>query len=958
MKVIKRTIPLNKIVSRLPGVIPSLVNSWVVPNIQVGCDGTLGEEVLYNYADAVNKAENVGINPSKIIRRSEFVDIKTSNYGLIVSDIIIPNEIAKNVTDYTDIYVNIPDENGGFYDLTWPNSENGPHYEGRKIISGGTEIKVLTYQTLNKWYCFFNEYLKLLNSKAPKVYETALDYFEEVIKSDSIELYNYYKSLDDVFRSRGGHEMYNWIANNCILKFTIPNEYVMAWDTEFMYYSDVIKWYKWFLDRNPLYANITSCEEAENCCDCEEYVRRGGLALFNLLKEWLNGVSYDNHNATYTASYPITINFDVSIDDLGEMSILSRDWEDNVDYSNQYMDKDAGVGTVVNRPYVVDEETFETTVLNDTFINNGKDKGYIFDEEYYENLFDEGAWQSYTDYYVSGHSEEINPVVCDGETVRSYAFHPITNKVVYNPSSNEIEKMGLKYPIVRERIVIINDIIYPVLHGKYVKYCYNANAEIRLNDKLFPVVEISEMSHYVDINGTRYFSEIDKNGDEVFYFSKRNNCLVQLPDDDGCKVEDESDYILYQNTMLLPYDENSFAILQEMKDKDVTTIYPILDGYCIIDGALWAISGTSIVAYDITENAIINDDSENIVIKQTWDEITDSILKNNGWKYYVVGDDSVTIVVEYDEHDCFLITGYTDSKLEILRRHGMTVDELNNELPGYFTIKMYSDLESSSNGNSKFIKPYDGCRLDLLYYEGMVSCLEENEKLPENSYFGNILTDIDLYYYNELGNKEYVEWSTLTDIEDAINEYTDVYFDITYHIGAVINKITNDSSSSVTYELDRESLNGVKYIDTFKVTDERADYYMADGNSFIVKYFKLDPYIDNNGIYDYQKTKFEIAIVGDKIISANNMGGNVSCSGGRVQFSVENGKNVRDYIAAPVFRQEFNLGSSYYQNIEADIYIDRGAVSAIDRHLKLQEIRTLESMENYANGSTFNLIEQ
>ena len=211
MKVIKRTIPLNKITSRLPGVIPSLVNSWVVPNIQVGCDNTLGEEVLYNYTDAINKAENMGINPSKIIRRSEFVDIKTSNYGLIVSDVIIPNEIAKNVTDYTDIYVNIPDENGGFYDLTWPKNEEDPHYEGRKIISGGTEIKVLTYQTLNKWYCFFNDYLNLLNSKAPKVYDSAIDYFEEVVKSDSIELYNYYKGLDDVFKSRGGHEMYNWI---------------------------------------------------------------------------------------------------------------------------------------------------------------------------------------------------------------------------------------------------------------------------------------------------------------------------------------------------------------------------------------------------------------------------------------------------------------------------------------------------------------------------------------------------------------------------------------------------------------------------------------------------------------------------------------------------------------------------------------------------------------------------
>jgi hypothetical protein len=248
-----------------------------------------------------------------------------------------------------------------------------------------------------------------------------------------------------------------------------------------------------------------------------------------------------------------------------------------------------------------------------------------------------------------------------------------------------------------------------------------------------------------------------------------------------------------------------------------------------------------------------------------------------------------------------------------------------------------------------------GCKI---LYEKHKICLEENEKLPENSYFGNILTDIDLYYNDEFGNKEYIEWDTLTDIENAINEHTDVYFDITYHIGAVINKITNDSSNSVKYELNGESLNGVKYIDTFKVTDERANYYMADGNSFIVKYFKLSPNIDNNGIYEYQKTKFEIAIVGNKIITVSNISSNVSCKGGRVQFNLADGKNIRDYIAAPVFRQEFNLGSSYYQNIEADIYIDRGAVSAIDRHLKLQEIRTLESMENYANGSTFNLIEQ
>lgn len=957
MKVIKRTIPLNKIRSRLPGILPSLVDSWVIPSIQIGCDNILDEEIVYGYANAVNRAQELGINPSRIKRRPVFKEVDETNYGLIVSDVIIPSEIAAKITDYTDIYVNIPDNNGGFYDLSWPKSNEDPHYEGRKIMSGGTEIKVLTYQTLNKWYCFFNDYFKILNSEYPKIYDNALSYYEETVNGSSQELYNYYSNLDATFASRGGDEMYEWIIKNCILRFNIPDEFIMAWNTEFIYYSDALKWYKWFDERNSLYSELTSCEEANDCCDCQEYVKRGGIKFFNILKEWVDSINLQQNSATYEASYPITINFDVSIDDLGEMSILSKDWEESVDYSNQTISKNAGVGTVANRPYLVDNETFETTVLNDTFINNGYDKGYVFDEEYFENLFDEDAWQSYTDYYVSGHPEEINPTVYEGETVRTYAFHPLTNKVVYNPSSNEDEKMGVKYPITLGEIVVINGNIYPVFQGKYVRYCYEWSVDLKLKNKLFPVYSISETSHYVDINGVRYFSEINDSGKEVFYFSKNNNCLIQLPDDNGCEISDKAKYIFYQNTMILA-SSDGFHIEEIMKDRDVTTIYPILNGYCDIDNVRWVISGSSIVVNDEEDNEVIDDNSEHIVTKQKWTEVSDLTLYNNGWKTYSISDDYVTVIYRYDEYDCFLVTGYTDSKLEILRRHGITVDEMNNELPGYFNIKMYSSLEDS-DGNSKYIKPYEGCRLDLLFYEGMVSCLEENDELPDGSFFGNILTNMELFYYDELGNKTTVQWNNLNDIEQAINDHTDVYFDITYHIGAVINKITNQSDYSVTYELDNTHLSGVKYVDTLKITDERTNYYMADGNSFVIKYFELNQNIDNNGLYDYPKTKFEMALTAGKMITSKTNGtSDISCNGGNVEFSLEDGKNVRDYVAAPVFRQEFNLGSSYYQNIESDIYIDRGMASAIDRHLKLQEIRTLESMENYANGSTFNLIQQ
>jgi hypothetical protein len=46
------------------------------------------------------------------------------------------------------------------------------------------------------------------------------------------------------------------------------------------------------------------------------------------------------------------------------------------------------------------------------------------------------------------------------------------------------------------------------------------------------------------------------------------------------------------------------------------------------------------------------------------------------------------------------------------------------------------------------------------------------------------------------------------------------------------------------------------------------------------------------------------------------------------------------------------LASSFPQNVDADIYIDRGISAAFEKHLKLQEIRTMEALENLGNTSS------
>jgi hypothetical protein len=53
---------------------------------------------------------------------------------------------------------------------------------------------------------------------------------------------------------------------------------------------------------------------------------------------------------------------------------------------------------------------------------------------------------------------------------------------------------------------------------------------------------------------------------------------------------------------------------------------------------------------------------------------------------------------------------------------------------------------------------------------------------------------------------------------------------------------------------------------------------------------------------------------------------------------------------SPVFKEEYRLGIAAKENLDTDIYIDRGINAAFERHLKLGEVTSMNTLLDMGNG--------
>ena len=121
MKVIIKSITRSDFTSKMPGVIPSIMDSWHMPSIPFKCSEDAFNRKYFTYEEAKITADAYNISQSNIVYGADFVsfyeglkDTENGNYGLIPSDIYLPvleddnGEIdlkdIENITKESDYY--------------------------------------------------------------------------------------------------------------------------------------------------------------------------------------------------------------------------------------------------------------------------------------------------------------------------------------------------------------------------------------------------------------------------------------------------------------------------------------------------------------------------------------------------------------------------------------------------------------------------------------------------------------------------------------------------------------------------------------------------------------------------------------------------------------------------------------------------------------------------------------
>lgn len=277
----------------------------------------------------------------------------------------------------------------------------------------------------------------------------------------------------------------------------------------------------------------------------------------------------------------------------------------------------------------------------------------------------------------------------------------------------------------------------------------------------------------------------------------------------------------------------------------------------------------------------------------------------------------------WENGDVYEVTGRTYSKLQSLRR----VKDCFNE---------YSEKVTPSFPQ------------DWLCYYRLGACNINHQDVNDQT-----------YYYGDY-------------IESIINHPESRTFEIIYWIDALLDKSGEKYTLNTTQN--NGMFNGVKYIDTYRYEQDSdieklllGTYKIGDTTIDLNKYLNGEydiykSYETNNEVSKYfydNFVKFEFS--GEdwtrSVVITDGYGGNtlrqyIECE--YIKKSFYNGLDDLDY--SYVVHHPYDLRMSAKPIINSEIIVDRGNTQAFEKHIRLSEVKTLEDMTNFNNGSFFNQI--
>ena len=787
------------------------------------------------------------------------------------------------------------------------NCDSGP-----SIVSCTGDFTI-SWERLSQWYSFFKEYYHLLNDygHCGVRYDSAVDYYinESREKYANQMIYgteeSIYVKMDEIFAERGGKVqlMAICIESDSSLKFTKDSVY--KYSGNYVVIND--EGVRITVDEKYFKSHFCQDRTIDNGFYCwlnNNIISGASSGNVKIINDTIEDLYDSCHNEwsddCFVPTIDDDINLEASIEDLGEFAIFSKEYR---------------MGETV-------------TTDGDVIYRNGKTytltagTGYEYDEVFKEMVINEDDWGDYMDSYINqkdpNTGEYVNRQFFDTD-YDYYGFKEDGEKVTGTSEEDVKNKLVSYYPIVEDAGVVINGDIYNINKEEYFEY----------NGKIYYVFrEKDTETPYTFFNGKKLYAQLNTsnvtnicyrfsflNGD-TYTFGRTRTTASTLQEYISYKG---GDYTLVGNNVTI--DNVTYSKVDGYFDTNIERLY---------------YRGTSVYRwYAMEMQSVTGYTKEGDAFKKT--------------------DETPTV------YESGSVTGVTTSKLKTLELKDALTDAVGNMLPGRY------DASNKSTSH-----PSEGTALDLLYEVGNTANIQPFSKTKtlddllrlstpnrdENEFIGDIITDMYFYYKDVDGGTTGDSWhdSSLETIQGitkpsgVLLESENIFCDVTYCIGATL--IRHEGGE---FEMLDGGNSGVTYHETVEFEKKNVEYYLKAENKkstpmekkgtsvhsvsypvvcYVLKQKEIEidgeiRYVDNTTTFEMQSLRYK-------------NGEEASMTDDMVEYNGE--------MVAPVFRMEYMLGSSTMQNIDVDIYIDRGINAALDKHLKLGEVTSMEALENYNNG--------
>ena len=779
----------------------------------------------------------------------------------------------------------------------------------------------IPFEVVGNIYAFYKEYNALLtnNGSCKRNYSSATEYYDTEVRVNASNLRfgasrATYEELDEQFAVYKEKIDCSEIERRIVPSFQIPTEYENGWGVRKLYYPDVWRWMSWLWKKYSVYSAVTDCSEATDCCDCEDFMSKGGKGIYDSMKAWVNGLNIiSSLSEDLTPSIVASLGMFSNIENVGSFSYLTSDYNTNEDYrtaTSSYNQVNTHSGTVV---------TYEGKPM---ILSSGS--GSKFDTKFMEKDFDKNGWKDYTSKYFEDNSatEKTNP------NEYWYAYKD-DGTFVTSTSSTEVQALlNDKYPLTQVQEVFYNGELYSMFKSEYGIYSGNSYL-----DGNYYIVERDEITNtpYASINGSVIYATLDEGVYKFDFFQKEFPLTAS--------ITDMENFVTIEGKVMNVGNNAEFE----------------LDGY-----SGYVITHVGQIGADIY---YYNSNSKSLT-----QNISSMLVSVNSATCYVQGDCLISVY----KGDAIpkrgdIIIGTCPSKLTSLESSDLLIDDVGNMIHGVYNVS-----------NFKTQQPPSGLVLELSYQVGNTANVKQFSKtvtddsqiesLQTNYFIGDIIDSMVFYFDCEdksERDKTMVSASTsaLSAIKESIGKksdsinylYNDISCDITYYKGATLKR---DKGSDKLYR-DSSRYEGVKCTETVRFPLKAVTYFLEKSNDNVTPINETNHANSSVGytIYVYELEQEVSMIQSDTYetlyptpLSNFEMktcvwNGSTWTTDGYDDFERGNGIN-----AFPVFMEEYSLHTAAPQSVSGDIYINRGVNAAIDKHLRLGEVTSLESLTQYGNG--------